>query len=178
MQFQLRKGKSKDDEDDDKASIGYAKVKAAEFTSGKIAGLEVRTREDYLGLVESSLARNYEVAGEVEKRLQKVDILDAAVEAEYEVFTNNKVVTMYRKKMAVLIQSIKKDTGNIVLHKALADYKPKQKSDLASLAKIVTHEISSQAASKNEVTEHGRKQSKENRVRKKFVKKKNSLVFD
>merc|ERR1712142_1174375 len=160
-QFQLRKGKSKDDEDDEKASIGYAKVKAAEFTSGKIAGLEVRTREDYLGLVESSLARNYEVAGEVEKRLQKVDILDAAVEAEYEVFTNNKVVTMYRKKMAVLIQSIKKDTGNIVLHKALADYKPKQKSDLASLAKIVTHEISSQAASKNEVTEHGRKQSKE-----------------
>jgi len=90
-----------------------------------------------------------------------VDILDAAVEAEYEVFTNNKVVTMYRKKMAVLIQSIKKDTGNIVLHKALADYKPKQKSDLVSLAKIVTHEISNQSATKNEVTEHGRKQNKD-----------------
>ena len=147
-QFQLRKGKNKDDEEE-KSVISYAKVRAAEFTSGKIAGLEVRTREDYLGLVETSLARNFEGVREAGRNFQQGDILEAAVDAEYEIFTSNKVVTMYRKRMAGLIHSIKKDTGNLVLHKALAEYKPKQKSDLGSLAKEVTQEISSKADTKN-----------------------------
>ena len=34
-------------------------VKSAEFTSNKIAGLEVKTREDYMSLTEASLAENY-----------------------------------------------------------------------------------------------------------------------
>ena len=73
-------------------SIGFPKARAA-----KIAGLDVRTLEAYLGLVETALARDQEAgAGTGGSRLQKNDIL--AVEAEYEVF--NEVVTMYRKKMA------------------------------------------------------------------------------
>jgi len=150
-QFKLRKGKDKDEEEE-KVVLGYAKVRAAEFTSGKIAGLEVRTREDYLGLVETSLARNLEGVGEGEKNLQKGDVLEAAVDAEYEIFTSNKVVTMYRKRMAGLIHSIKKDTSNLVLHKALAEYKPKQKTDLGSLAKEVRQEISSKAVTNNKDT--------------------------
>ena len=39
--------------------LSLLQVKAAEFTVNKIAGLEVRTREDYMGLVESSLAENF-----------------------------------------------------------------------------------------------------------------------
>ena len=35
-------------------SIGFPKVRASE-----IAGLDVRTRDDYLGLVETALARNH-----------------------------------------------------------------------------------------------------------------------
>jgi len=144
-QFKMRSGsKNKDVEEDDKVAIGYAKVKAAEFTSGKITGLDVKTREDYLGLVETSLGKNYEVCqSQKELKMQTFEILEAAVDAEYEVFTNNKVVTMYRKKMAVLIHSIKKDTANILLNKALAEFKPtiKPASQLVSLANSVKKEI-------------------------------------
>ena len=37
-----------------------AKVKGAEFTGNKIAGLEVRARESYLGLLETNLRANYD----------------------------------------------------------------------------------------------------------------------
>jgi hypothetical protein len=33
-----------------KVHILFAKVKAAEFTTNKISGLDVKTREDYLGI--------------------------------------------------------------------------------------------------------------------------------
>ena len=57
-QFRLRKGESEstgeEPEDRRKAKeeeriLSYAKVKAAEFTANKISGLDVKTREDYLG---------------------------------------------------------------------------------------------------------------------------------
>ena len=110
------KRKVRDVEEKSNAGVGYAKVKAAEFTSKKIAGLDVRTREDYLGLLETSLAKNYEATRDnnTEKKMENRDILDAAIEAEYEVFTANKVVTMYRKRVAILIQHIKKDTTNMI----------------------------------------------------------------
>ena len=38
----------------------YAKVKSAEFTSKKIAGLDIRSRESYLALLENVLRTNYE----------------------------------------------------------------------------------------------------------------------
>ena len=52
-------------------------------------GLDVKTRDDYLGLVESSLSKNYDSCGG--EGLKSNDINDAAVDAEYSVFTSNKV---------------------------------------------------------------------------------------
>ena len=60
-QFKLRKGKSNNEV---KVSVGFAKVRASEITSRKIAGLDVRTREDYFGLMETSMARNYDAMGQ------------------------------------------------------------------------------------------------------------------
>ena len=51
--------------------------------------MEVKTRDDYLGLVESSLSKNYDSCGG--EGLKSNDINDAAVDAEYSVFTSNKV---------------------------------------------------------------------------------------
>ncbi len=52
-QFRLRKGAaaadSEDKEKEESQVLSYAKVKAAEFTANKISGLDVKTREDYLG---------------------------------------------------------------------------------------------------------------------------------
>lgn len=116
-QFKLRKGasgKAEDDKSEQEEAVLFAKVKSAEFTTNKIAGLDVKTREDYMGLVESCLATNYSTTknlGDVVMSVQ--NILQAAIEAEYQVFTSNKVVTMYRKKMATLITSIKADTKKL-----------------------------------------------------------------
>jgi hypothetical protein len=52
--------------------------------------------------------------------------------------------------MAGLIHTIKKDTSNMVLNKALAEYKPMAKpaTDLGSLAKMVKQDIANQAVVK------------------------------
>ena len=151
-QFDMRKGKTKaEDEVQTKMNSMFARVKAAEFTSGKIAGLDVKTREDYLGLVESSLTKNYDnfksYDSSTGEGLKSCDILDAAVEAEYSVFTSNKVVTMYRKKVATLIQGIKSATSKLEMSEILKDYKPKPAKpveNLANLVKTVKKEMTSQ----------------------------------
>ena len=79
------------------------------------------------------------------REFQTFDILQAAIEAEYQVFTNNKVVTMYRKNMVKLIQTIKADTKAWKLTQALADYKrEEQGKTLAQLAKSIEIKKSSE----------------------------------
>ena len=58
-QFKMRK-KGTEKEQKPKAQLGHARVRAAEFTETKIAGLDLKTREDYLGLVQANLTTNYE----------------------------------------------------------------------------------------------------------------------
>ena len=53
---------------DEQKSAKFAKVRSAEFTSNKIAGLDVRTREEYLGLVESTLGTNHQTCGDQVRR--------------------------------------------------------------------------------------------------------------
>ena len=146
----MRKGKKSKPEDDARTkeknnSLSFARVKAAEFTSGKIAGLDVKTREDYLGLVEASLTKNYEDTKDSKSiKLVGADLLDAAIEAEYSVFTSNKVVTMYRKKVAVLIYGIKGATKKLEMSEILTNYQPKPpvpETSLSSLVKNVKEEI-------------------------------------
>jgi len=144
-QFKLRKGGAKEEEKkgDEERAVLFAKVKAAEFTSTKIAGLEVKTREDYMSLTESNLGENYRITKALSERSFEVqDILDAAIQAEYTVFTSNKVVTMYRKRMASVITSIKSDTKKLNQSEFLVNYKPDfvVKKSLADLAREVTTE--------------------------------------
>ena len=164
-QFDLRKGKKSRPEDEIRVkeknnSLSFARVKAAEFTSGKIAGLDVKTREDYLGLIETSLTKNYDDTKESGGlRLQGPDILDAAIEAEYSVFTTNKVVTMYRKKVAVLIYGIKGATKKLELSEILTNYQPKPpapETSLSSLVRSVKEEVKQVKNSGNNVSSSGR----------------------
>ena len=155
-QFGLRRGEARgEDELGTKMNVIFSRVRAAEFTTGKIAGLDVKTREDYLGLIENSIVKNYELMGD--GSLGTKDFLDAAVDAEYEVFTNNKVVTMYRKKAATLIHGIKSCTKRSELSPLLIDFKPKPaesppagpSNDLTSLAKTLSKEIKSKKKVEN-----------------------------
>ena len=150
-QFDMRRvGKKTEDEVSTKMNVMFSRVRAAEFTSGKIAGLDVKTREDYLGLIENSLTKNYQLMGD--GSLKSKDLLDAAIDAEYEGFTNNKVVTMYRKKVATLIHGIKSCTSKKEMSPLLTDFKPKPpepRKDLASLAKSVNEEVKSKKTVKS-----------------------------
>lgn len=83
-------------------AIRGAKVKSAEFTTKKIAGLEITQRESYLSLLESVIRQNYDAYSKVAKEdhlkpITAYEVQKLAVGEEYKIFTNNKVVTMYRR---------------------------------------------------------------------------------
>jgi hypothetical protein len=102
---QAREKEKKQDEED---AIRMAKVKAAEFTTKKIAGLEVRSRESYLSLLETNLKNNYDQYVKVATSsddppppLTSYDILQCAIAEEYSVFTKNKVAKHHVSFMAL-----------------------------------------------------------------------------
>ena len=120
---ELRREKEKDKEE--KEAVRSAKVKAAEFTTKKIAGLDVRSRENYLALLESVLRTNYDECNKLssnEKELSMMDIRQCAIDQEYKIFSDTKVMTMYRRGMAFLMADIKKQ--KLDLHSSLKDYDP------------------------------------------------------
>lgn len=159
-QFKLRKAGGKEEEEqkkqDEEKAAAFAKVKSAEFTATKIAGLDVKTREDYMSLCESSLAENYATSKSFhEKRFQVFDILNAAIEAEYQIFTSNKVITMYRKRMATLISSIKTETKKLNLCSTLENHEPGEvevKMNLFQLASKVAEDNKKTGADKSNST--------------------------
>ena len=52
------------------------------------------------------------------------DIRNAAINAEYDIFSSNKVVTTYRRKMAFLMAEVKKKTDAWEMHKILSEFDP------------------------------------------------------
>jgi len=141
-QFKMRKkGKEKEAEKPKaKMGLGHARVRAAEFTETKVAGLDLKTRESFYGLLVSTLTANYEAARSFRtKEMSLVEISEAGVEAEYGVFTSNKTTTMYRSKVANLIQRVKKETSELLFSNLLATFNPpkKEEKNLASLAREV-----------------------------------------
>ena len=63
------------------------------------------------------------------KRFTSFDIRQAAINAEYEIFSSNKVVTTYRRKMAFLMAEVKKKTDAWELHNILTDFDPNKTND-------------------------------------------------
>ena len=64
-----------------------------------------------------------------ENELSSYDIQQIAIGEEYNIFTSNKVVTMYRRGMAFLMADIKGKTDKYVAHSVLSNYKPTEKPD-------------------------------------------------
>lgn len=92
----------------DKQLIQNARVKAADATGTKIRGLTLTLRETYLSSFLDALNTNYENCRQFicegnEKKFTKADILDCAVQVEYNIFTNNTVLSIYRQKGAMAV---------------------------------------------------------------------------
>ncbi|CAG0891197.1 unnamed protein product [Darwinula stevensoni] len=87
------------------------RVGAASSSSVKIPGLTASSREDYLNLLEETLRRNAKSSCDSgSPPLADVYITENAIKAEYGIFTQNKVITMYRRAMVFLMNEIKKAT--------------------------------------------------------------------
>ena len=58
---------------------------------------------------------------ESRKSFTSLEIRQAAIDAEYKIFSTNKVVTTYRRSMAFLLAEVKKKTDSWELHQVLLD---------------------------------------------------------
>lgn len=74
---------------------------AAASTSNKVKGLTLITREQYLSKFVDVLHENYTGCVEESDRIfDKKDIEDCAVDMEYQLFSSNTTMMMYRNNMA------------------------------------------------------------------------------
>ena len=85
-----------------------------------------------MALFEEVLRTNYDnyeqfsvnSSSDDKKSFTSFDIRQAAINAEYEIFSSNKVVTTYRRKMAFLMAEVKKKTDAWEMHNILSEYDP------------------------------------------------------
>ncbi|KAK7863998.1 hypothetical protein R5R35_000105 [Gryllus longicercus] len=148
-QFSLRRASSLEEETD--VAAEYARVKAASSTNVKVTGLTVAMRETYLGLFIEALKRNLEKCQVIDpplNKLQDKDVEECAIALEYEIFSSNKVISLYRRGIAKKTADIKKETGILTLNDCLKRYVPKSSSLRDAVKEI---ELSREAKSKVKV---------------------------
>uniref|UniRef100_A0A1B0CVD7 DNA 3'-5' helicase n=1 Tax=Lutzomyia longipalpis TaxID=7200 RepID=A0A1B0CVD7_LUTLO len=107
-----------------------SRVKHAMSTETKITGLTITLRESYLSMIADLLKKNYE-CGEKDDSIPSTlvyrDFEDIGVELEYKAFTNNKVISLYRRSAAKLMADIKAATAKSECYESFGDYKPKKR---------------------------------------------------
>ncbi|XP_063707949.1 ATP-dependent DNA helicase Q5-like isoform X2 [Culicoides brevitarsis] len=142
-QFALRKLQAaKDMEMEPSAAI--SKVKYAQSTTTKVAGLTNATRESYLTLLSDALKSNVEACKGLESPdhdLVYKDFEDVAIELEYEPFTNNTVITMYRRGIVKHLNDIKKLTKEKKLYPQLKTHVPKKRNTKGGEFKAIVAEM-------------------------------------
>uniref|UniRef100_A0A6P7GRD3 DNA 3'-5' helicase n=1 Tax=Diabrotica virgifera virgifera TaxID=50390 RepID=A0A6P7GRD3_DIAVI len=124
-QFALRKNPQEmSQETVDKLFSKHSRVKAAASTSNKVKGLTLVAREQYVNKLLEVLYENYTKCQEYQE-LDKKDVEDCAVDVEYEVFTANTTMMMYRNSLAKMISNIKKFTEDEIVYEKLLTFEPK-----------------------------------------------------
>ncbi|XP_053612288.1 ATP-dependent DNA helicase Q5-like [Plodia interpunctella] len=121
---------------DDEQSAKYSKCKAASSTGTKVNGLTVAGREGYLSLLTDALTNNLTNSVETErpdKPLSRYDVEQCAVELEYEVFSSNTVISLYRRAIAKLLSSVKSCKDH--LYPKLKTFEPKKRNTLGEFVK-------------------------------------------
>ncbi|KAH8259765.1 hypothetical protein KR026_010062 [Drosophila bipectinata] len=130
QQFKLRKQISAARQLEQDTATQISRVRQAEATETKIAGLQSTQREKYLTAIIDALKANVEKCQDDPEQQPKSvlkynDYEAMAVDMEYEVFGQQKVANMYRHALVKQISIIKQLTGKTQLMPLLADYIPK-----------------------------------------------------
>ncbi|XP_057656384.1 ATP-dependent DNA helicase Q5 isoform X2 [Diorhabda carinulata] len=124
-QFALRKNSQEvSQETVDKLFSAHSRVKAASSTTNKVKGLTLVTREQYVSKLLDVLYENYTKCQE-DPTLDKKDVEDCSIDIEYESFTSNTNMTMYRNSLAKKISNIKKLTEDGIVYEKLLTFEPK-----------------------------------------------------
>ncbi|XP_016994471.2 ATP-dependent DNA helicase Q5 [Drosophila takahashii] len=130
QQFKLRKQISAARQLEQETAAQISRIRQAEATEKKIAGLQSTHREKYLTAIIDALKANVEKCKEDPEQQPKSvlkynDYEAIAVDMEYDVFRQNKVANMYRHALVKEISIIKQKTGKTQLLPLLVDYIPK-----------------------------------------------------
>lgn len=85
--------------------VENSRVKAAGSTETKVSGLTVDTRESYLSHLIDVLVKNVKECrnSEDDINLKNSEFVGCAVNMEYDVFSGNKAITLYKRGMAKLV---------------------------------------------------------------------------
>ncbi|XP_055856785.1 ATP-dependent DNA helicase Q5 [Episyrphus balteatus] len=129
-QFEIRKAISAATLLENEPDAKMSRVKSAQATETKVAGLKTSLRESYLTSLIEVLKANVEKCAIAAERpsydLKHRDFEEVAKEIEYECFTKNKVVNIYRLTVAKEMSAIRKCSDELRLLPVLKDYVPKK----------------------------------------------------
>lgn len=134
------------------------RVRAAMSTAVKVSGLTNTIRESYLKMMADLMKTNYETCGHddpTEHRLIYADFEDIAVDIEYECFSRNKVLSLYRRSCAVEGNKLKKFTLDGKTIDQLKSHQPRQRKTLGGDLKQFEKQVAELDAKINNVA--GRK---------------------
>ncbi|KAH8370002.1 hypothetical protein KR093_001817 [Drosophila rubida] len=130
QQFKLRKQISAARQLEQETSTQISRVRQAQSTETKIAGLHQTQREKYLDATIDALKANVKKCEKVPDQqprsaLRHNDYEAMGVDLEYEVFQKQRVANMYRHAMAKQLAIIKQQTAKETLMPLILDYVPK-----------------------------------------------------
>ncbi|KAM8708388.1 hypothetical protein ACLKA7_015373 [Drosophila subpalustris] len=129
-QFKLRKQIKAARQLEQETHTQISRVRQAQSTETKIAGLQLTQREKYLDAIIDALKANVQSCEkDTEQQPRSVlrhnDYEAVGVDLEYEVFQKQRVVNMYRHALAKQLSIIKQQTSKAALMPLLADYVPR-----------------------------------------------------
>lgn len=118
-QFQLRKCLSAAKELEQESGTQITRVHQAQATTTKVSGLKISMRENYLTALIEALKANVKESEEDKPRsyLVQKDFEAVAADIEYECFSKQKVVNMYRHAVAKEVSSILNNTFEKVFNR-------------------------------------------------------------
>lgn len=144
-QFELRKTAMITAKSLDMSPVAQlSRVKQAMSTTVKVNGLTIKGRESYLTHLTDSLKKNLEKCENLdnpEHNLVYKDLEDVAIELEYQAFTTNKVVSLYRRSIVKYLTAIKDATTNVTLFPELKSHKPKKRNAIGGEFKAMQADI-------------------------------------
>ncbi|XP_055907995.1 ATP-dependent DNA helicase Q5 [Eupeodes corollae] len=129
-QFEIRKAITAATLLENEPDAQMSRVKQAQATETKVAGLKNSLRENYLTTLIDVLKANVEKCAIADERpthdLKYRDFEEIAKEIEYQCFTTNKVVNIYRHSVAKEMSAIRKCTLELRIFPPMKDYVPKK----------------------------------------------------